>query len=69
MSTVPLSNSFQLQVPESVREALHLRGGERFQVVSYDGRLEFIPIRQPSEIRGFVRGMDPTICRDDEDRV
>ena len=69
MSTVTLSENFQLPVPDDVRELLHLKAGAQFRVIPYAGRLEFVPIRKPSDLRGFVRGMDTDIRRDDEDRL
>jgi AbrB family looped-hinge helix DNA binding protein len=69
MSTVTLSENFQLAVPDDVRELLHLTPGTQFRLIPYAGRLEFVPIRKPSDLRGFARGMDTTIERDDEDRL
>ena len=69
MSTVTLSENFQLPVPDDVRELLHLKVGAQFRVIHYAGRLEFVPVRKPSDLRGFVRGMDTDIRRDDEDRL
>jgi bifunctional DNA-binding transcriptional regulator/antitoxin component of YhaV-PrlF toxin-antitoxin module len=69
MSTVTLSDNFELPVPDDVRELLQLKAGAQFRVIPYAGRLEFVPIRKPSDLRGFVRGMDTSsIERDDEDR-
>ncbi len=68
MSTVTLSPKYQVVIPLRVRESLRLRPGERFQVINYDGRVELIPIRKMKETRGFLRGMDSRIKRD-EDRV
>jgi len=68
-ATVTLSENFDLRVPEDVRRALNLAAGEQFRVIPYAGRLEFIPVRKASDLRGFVRGMDTTIQREDEDRL
>ena len=69
MSTVTLSENFQLPVPDDVRELLHLKAGAQFRMIPYAGRLEFVPVRKPSDLRGFVRGMDTDIKRGDEDRL
>ena len=68
MSTVTLSPKYQVVIPLRVRENLRLRPGERFQVIDYDGRVELIPVRKMRETRGFLRGMDSRIKRD-EDRA
>ena len=69
MSTATLSENFELRVPDDILQALSLTVGAEFRVIPYAGRLEFIPIRKASDLRGFVRGMDTTIERDEEDRL
>jgi AbrB family looped-hinge helix DNA binding protein len=69
MNTVTLSPKFQVVIPQRVREHMHLRPGEKFQVIGFDDRIELIPIRPMSEMRGFLKGLDPTFVREKEDRV
>lgn len=57
MQTVTLSPKFQVVIPQAVREALGLRPGEKFQVMHYDGRIEFIPVKKMKQSRGFLKGM------------
>ena len=64
MDTVTLSPEFQVVIPKSIREALHLTAGEKLRVLRYAGRVEFIPIRPVQELRGSLRGMDTTIERE-----
>lgn len=68
MDTVTLSPKYQVVIPQAVREALALRPGEKFQVVSYDGRIELIPVRRMKQTRGFLKGMDASIGRSQTDR-
>ncbi len=69
MNTVTLSPKFQVVIPQAVREALSLRPGEKFQVVSYDGRIELISVRRMKQTRGFLKGMDAVIRRSQTDRA
>ena len=64
MDTVTLSPEFQVVIPQSIREALHLTAGEKLRVLRYAGRVEFIPIRRVQELRGSLRGLDTTIERE-----
>jgi AbrB family looped-hinge helix DNA binding protein len=64
MNVVTLSPKFQVVIPLSVREQLHLTPGEKLGVLPYAGRVEFIPIRPIQEMRGFLRGMDITVERE-----
>ena len=69
MHTVTLSPKFQFFIPLAVGEALELRPGEKFQVVSYDGRLELIPVRAMKQARGFLKGAKTNIDRKETNRA
>jgi AbrB family looped-hinge helix DNA binding protein len=66
MNTVTLSPKFQVVIPQAIREALHLTAGEKLRVMHYAGRVEFIPVQSMRKMRGFLRGMDTTIEREDD---
>jgi AbrB family looped-hinge helix DNA binding protein len=68
METVKVSPKFQVVIPRKIRESLGIRPGQRIQVLLYEGRVEFIPLRRMKEMRGFLRGIDTTVERD-QDRV
>ena len=69
MDTVTLSPKFQVVIPRRVRERIGLRPGEKLQVISFDDRIELIPVRPMSAMKGFLKGLDSTFRRDEEDRV
>lgn len=66
MNTVTLSPKFQVVIPQSVRESLGLKPGEKMQVLQYDGRVEFIPVRPMRQMRGFLKGINTRIEREDD---
>jgi len=66
MVTVKLSSKFQVFIPRSVRNRLGLRPGMKLQVIEYDGRVEFVPVRKPAELRGFLGKIDTSIVREDD---
>lgn len=68
MQTVTVSPKFQVVIPRTVRESLHLRPGQKMQVIEYEGRVELIPQRDISELRGFLKGINTEFERE-EDRV
>jgi len=68
MQTVTVSPKFQVVIPKSIREALKLRPGQKMTVIEYDGRIELIPNRDISELRGFIRGINTRLERE-KDRV
>ena len=68
MSIVKVSPKYQVVIPREVREAMGLRPGQELEVFLYDGRIELIPVKPMREMRGFAKGIDTTVERD-EDRV
>jgi len=68
MQSVILSPKYQVVIPRPVRRALHLKPGQKMQVVEYEGRIEFIPDRDIAELRGFLKGINTEFERE-EDRA
>jgi len=68
MQAVTVSPKFQVVIPRPVRESLHLHPGQKMQVVEYDGRIELIPERGITELRGFLKGINTEFDRE-KDRV
>ena len=68
MHTVTVSPKYQVVIPKDVRNALKLRPGQKMRVVEYEGRIELIPDRDISELRGFLKGIDTRLKRE-KDRV
>ena len=50
MESVKISRKFQVVIPRSVREKLHLVAGQRMQVVAYGNLIELIPEREIAEM-------------------
>lgn len=68
MKTVTVSPKYQIVIPREVRESMGIQPGEKVQVMQYDNRIEFIPVRKIKKMRGFLKGIDTTVERD-RDRV
>ena len=66
MQTVTVSPKFQVVIPREVRESLHLRPGQKMQVIEFEGRIEFIPDRDISELRGFLKGINTDFEREND---
>ena len=68
METVTISPKFQVVIPKAIREVLGLKPGQKVQAIAYGYRIELIPVRPAKQMRGFIRGIDTSIRRED-DRV
>jgi len=68
MTAVTVSPKFQIVIPKDVREAMGIYSGQKVQVLTYQNRIELIPLKPMKVMRGFLRGMDTDIQRD-KDRL
>lgn len=68
MHTVTVSPKYQVVIPKNIRISLKLRPGQRMKVVEYDGRIELIPDRDISELKGFLKGINTDFERE-KDRI
>jgi AbrB family looped-hinge helix DNA binding protein len=69
MQTVTVSPNFELPLPASICEALHIKPGQQIQVLQVDNRIELIPQPDIKQARGFLKGIDTSIEREEEDRL
>lgn len=64
METVTVSPKFQVVIPKEIREKLKLKPGQKLQIIEFGDRIEFIPIKDIKEARGFLKGIDTKIKRE-----
>jgi AbrB family looped-hinge helix DNA binding protein len=69
MDTVTVSPKYQVVIPLAVRKRMQIRPGERLQVISFDDRIELVPLRPMREMKGFLKGLDASFQRDEDDRA
>ncbi|MGD1969335.1 MAG: AbrB/MazE/SpoVT family DNA-binding domain-containing protein [Desulfobacterales bacterium] len=68
MESVTISPKFQIVIPRKVRDSLNLKPGLKVQVLVYGNRIELIPLKEISEMRGFLKGINTEIERE-PDRI
>jgi len=68
MKAVKISPKFQVVIPKQIRESLNLQAGQTLQIIEYGNRIELIPVKEITEMRGFLKGMSTDIERE-EDRL
>ncbi|MCF6257936.1 MAG: AbrB/MazE/SpoVT family DNA-binding domain-containing protein [Gammaproteobacteria bacterium] len=65
MLSVTVSPKFQVVIPKEVRESMGIVSGQKIQMLTYRNRIELIPIRPMKKLKGFLKGIDTDIDRDD----
>ncbi|MDX3774008.1 AbrB/MazE/SpoVT family DNA-binding domain-containing protein [Chromatiaceae bacterium AAb-1] len=68
MTAVTVSPKYQIVIPKEIRESMGIVSGQKVQIMSYQGRIEVIPLKPMKEMKGFLKGIDTTVVRE-EDRV
>jgi AbrB family looped-hinge helix DNA binding protein len=66
METVTISPKYQVVIPKTVRRKLGLLPGQKVQAIVYENRIELVPVRPARKMRGFLKGIDPQVSRDDD---
>jgi len=69
MDAVTVSPKYQVVIPQKVREALHVKPGQKMRVLAYDNQVVLIPIRPIQKARGSLKGIDTDVPREEKDRV
>ena len=68
MQTVKISPKYQVVIPKDVRNAMNLKPGQQIQILQYQNRIEMIPQKNISDMRGFLNGINTEINRE-SDRI
>jgi len=68
MTSVTVSPKYQVVIPKEVRESMGIFSGQKIQVLTYQNRIELIPVQPMKKMRGFLKGIDTSVMRD-KDRV
>lgn len=68
MTIVTVSPKYQIVIPKEIRESMGIVSGQKVQIMSYQGRIEVIPLKPMKDMKGFLKGIDTTVIRE-EDRI
>ena len=66
LEPILVSPDYEIVIPAAVTKTLNVRPEQRLQVVPYQGRIELVPIGPAQAARGFLRGIDTDVDRDDD---
>ena len=66
MATVTISPKFQVVIPKEIRKRLGLSPGQKVHTIVFDDRIELIPVRPIKKLKGFLKGIDTDVPREDD---
>ena len=66
MNIVTLNNKFQLNFPPNISKTYGLKVGDKFEFITYNNRIELIPIKPIKKLKGIFQGIDTNIEREDD---
>lgn len=66
MAEVTVSPKFQVVIPKEIRESMGIVSGQKVRMIKYKNRIELIPLKSMSEMKGFLKGIDTEVHRDDD---
>ena len=69
MDDVTVSPKFQVVIPLKVCKMLHIKSGQKMQVIAYNKWVVMIPVRPIQERHGSLKGMDTSNELEEEGRV
>ena len=68
MTAVTVSPKYQVVIPKDVREKMGIVSGQKIQILTYDNRIELIPIQKMSKLKGMLKGISTNLERE-SDRI
>ncbi len=66
MSTVTISPDFKIELPEEIRQSLHLKVGQQLAIVEHGDVFALVPVVPVAEMQGIFPGLDTTVERDED---
>lgn len=66
MAEVTVSPKYQIVIPKEIRESMGIVSGQKVQIMSYQGRIEVIPLKPIKQMRGFLKGIDTSVTREND---
>lgn len=69
METATLSSKYQILIPKGIREALHLKAGQKLTFVIKGNLVQLLPEKDFHDMRGILKGANAENIRDHRDRI
>jgi AbrB family looped-hinge helix DNA binding protein len=68
MSTVTVSDDFQIRLPDEIRKQMNIRPGQKLSVFQDQEGVRIVPLQPIESYRGIAKGMPVEGYREKKDR-
>lgn len=68
MDFVTVSTRYRVVIPLKIRKILGIEPGQKLRMIAYENQVTLILVRPVKEARASLKGIDPTIEREEADR-
>lgn len=69
IETTTVSTKYQVVIPREIREKFHIKPGQRIKFICYDNDIHIVIVPDIKNARGYLKGIDSNIERDEVERV
>lgn len=69
MLEVTLTEQYQVNIPQEVRDVLHLEVGQKFLIVLKGDSIALVPKSSNNSFRGILKGANTNDIRDRSERI
>jgi hypothetical protein len=66
MQILTVTANFELLLPTALCESMRIMPGQKFQAIQIGDRIELIPQQDIRHARGFLKGIDTNIQREND---
>ncbi len=61
--TVKISSKYQVVIPQKIRNKFDIKVGQKIQLILHQNRIEFVPLKDIKEMKGFLEDMNTYVPR------
>ncbi|MCG6860385.1 MAG: AbrB/MazE/SpoVT family DNA-binding domain-containing protein [Chromatiaceae bacterium] len=61
-----VSPKYQIVIPKRIRDAMDIHPGQKVRAIRYGDRIELIPVIPLNKMRGFLKGIETDVRREDD---
>ena len=69
IETTIVSTKYQVVIPREIREKFHIKPGQKVKFICYNNDIHMVFVPEIKNARGYLKGIDSNIEREEGDRV